>query len=125
MITFEQVQTSIEKNKPGWIAERNPFGNRFIKNPTNSFGLSPKGREPGGKWHSETDIRSSLFMGIYSDNPLSVDWGIASDGNDYLSKIRDQKNCGSCVAFAVCTTLEARMRIKKRNPNSGDSLSVA
>lgn len=53
--------------------------------------------------------------------PSAVDW--RSNGGDYVTSVKNQKSCGSCVAFATCATLEARARIKYRDPNLDIDLS--
>jgi len=38
------------------------------------------------------------------------------DGHDWTTPIRDQGNCGSCVAFGTVATLEAQARIQSNKP---------
>jgi C1A family cysteine protease len=56
--------------------------------------------------------------------PRVVDWGNVNGGS-LLPEVRDQGNCGSCVAFATCAVLEARMKIAKNDPNFRCNLSAA
>ncbi len=46
-------------------------------------------------------------------------------GKNYISGIRDQGNCGSCVAFGTAATLEAQARIEAETPAWGIDLSEA
>ena len=47
------------------------------------------------------------------------------DGKDWTTPIRDQGNCGSCVAFATVATIEARTRIQVVRPDWNLDLSEA
>jgi C1A family cysteine protease len=37
-------------------------------------------------------------------------------GDNYVSAIRDQSSCGSCVAFGVAAVLETTLRIERQDP---------
>ncbi len=55
--------------------------------------------------------------------PSSVDW--RNNNGDWTTSIRDQKGCGSCVAFGVIATIESRFNIACKNPNLDKDLSEA
>jgi C1A family cysteine protease len=46
-------------------------------------------------------------------------------GKNYITPIRDQKNCGSCVAFGTVATVEGQLRVQRKNPNLNVDLSEA
>jgi C1A family cysteine protease len=56
--------------------------------------------------------------------PASWDWRQAEDGN-YITDIRDQGSCGSCVAFGTIAAIEGSLRIKARKPALAVDLSEA
>ncbi|HYP08301.1 MAG TPA: C1 family peptidase [Bryobacteraceae bacterium] len=56
--------------------------------------------------------------------PAVVNWR-SHQGCDWITAVRDQKNCGACVSFATCAVLEARLRIAKDNCNLNVDLSEA
>ncbi len=43
----------------------------------------------------------------------------------YVTPIKDQSSCGSCVAFGAVATVEATCQLQKNKPNSGIDLSEA
>ena len=47
--------------------------------------------------------------------PSSIDWR-AWKGHNYISSVKDQGNCGSCVAFGSCATIDGQMRIAYNGP---------
>lgn len=47
------------------------------------------------------------------------------DGKNYITIVKNQKSCGSCVAFGSVATIEGTMRIKRNDPNLQIDLSEA
>lgn len=56
--------------------------------------------------------------------PTRFDWRKAPAGN-YVSAVRDQAGCGSCVAFGVVGVLESMVRITAAEPSLDVDLSEA
>jgi C1A family cysteine protease len=46
-------------------------------------------------------------------------------GNSFVAPIRDQRSCGSCVAFGVVATLESTLMVTRQEPGSNPDLSEA
>jgi C1A family cysteine protease len=62
--------------------------------------------------------------------PAAVDWRhfpahAPLPAGDYVTPVRDQKKCGSCVAFGTLAAFESALRIQARNPNLAVDLSEA
>jgi C1A family cysteine protease len=47
------------------------------------------------------------------------------NGSNFVTDIRNQKNCGSCVAFGTVATIECQIRLQYGNPNYPVDLSEA
>ncbi|MFT4294812.1 MAG: C1 family peptidase [Micropruina sp.] len=56
--------------------------------------------------------------------PAKYDWRKASGGN-YVTSVKDQAGCGSCVAFGVVGVLESMVRIAAKQPGLAVDLSEA
>jgi C1A family cysteine protease len=56
--------------------------------------------------------------------PADFDWRNVN-GQNYVTPIEDQGNCGSCVAFGVAAAVEGTFQVQRNNPNSGVDLSEA
>jgi C1A family cysteine protease len=71
----------------------------------------------------ESILRSAGVRAAVSISPLR-DWR-NKDGKDWTTPVRDQGNCGSCVAFATVATIEAQARIQLARPEWNIDLSEA
>jgi C1A family cysteine protease len=56
--------------------------------------------------------------------PASYDWRNAG-GKNYVTPIRDQGQCGSCVSFGTTAAVEAKLRIQRSNAALAVNLSEA
>ena len=56
--------------------------------------------------------------------PAAFDWRNVN-GQNYVTPIRDQGGCGSCVSFGTTAAVEAAMRIQRGNPGLAVDLSEA
>lgn len=53
--------------------------------------------------------------------PSAIDW--RNNGGNYVTSIKDQGQCGSCVGFCSVAVIESGVRIKLGNPNYAIDLS--
>jgi C1A family cysteine protease len=81
---------------------------------------SLEAREQSAKINLEL-LRSSMAKGAVTTAPVAFD--LRTGG--YVTPIRDQSSCGSCVAFGTIATIEATYQFQTDKPNSGIDLSEA
>ena len=71
-------------------------------------------------------VQDSMMMTVAraKSPPVRIDWR-NHKGANYVTSVRNQLTCGSCVAFATCATLEARDAVKRKAPVPTLNLSEA
>lgn len=121
MTSLRETQKRIEEQRLNWEAGSNSIGQLIESRAFSGFGFSPRGREPKG---GRGSLRRQSFAFTTSTLPANVDWRDVN-GSDWTTQIRDQGQCGSCVAFATIGVLEARIRIQKGDPHHQVDLSEA
>jgi C1A family cysteine protease len=47
------------------------------------------------------------------------------NGQNFITSVKDQAHCGSCVAFGVCAAVEGTLQVKNNNPNLNPDFSEA
>ena len=69
------------------------------------------------------DLEQQTFR-VTAPPPAAIDWR-NKGGRNYVTGVRNQKDCNSCVAFASCATVEARLNIAQGQPGREIDLSEA
>lgn len=63
------------------------------------------------------------LMAVSLGAPPAVDW--RSHGGNFVTPIKNQASCGSCVSFATIATIESRINVSCKRPGSSPDLSEA
>jgi len=115
-IGLVDVQTEIEKHNAGWVAGDNPIWSLPPDQRLRRLGaIEPRPTAPfTGHVHYHTGI------GL----PASFDYRHINK-NNYVTPIRDQGNCGSCVSFGCVGTIEATISRQQSHNNPTMHLSEA
>lgn len=121
-----KIQTEIKENKLTWEAEDNFLSElplevtkKLLGYDYESEGTSPQDEEIKSK-NNFKEYR--LYRTAQTDDtiPSSIDWRNI-DGKSYVTKVKNQGDCGSCVSFATIATIES---IARRHAMSPDPSSV-
>ncbi|WP_103458699.1 C1 family peptidase [Bacillus mycoides] len=86
---------------------------------------------PGAPTIDEIEERVSEIKGsIQSDASSASDLPKSYDlrdvnGKNFITEVKDQKKCGSCVSFGTLATVESSIRVQHNDPNFSIDLSEA
>ncbi|MFC1683083.1 C1 family peptidase [Candidatus Zixiibacteriota bacterium] len=110
-----KIQQAIEEQGARWTAADNPI-----------FRLSPEERKLRLGWHPDPpEAKEGLIWthkGPKPELPEGLDWR-DHEGANWVTPIRDQGPCGSCVAFGNTAAFEARLNIYSGSPGQDLDLS--
>lgn len=118
---LEEVRDAIMEKGASWEADETEISPYLALDAQDRglLGLSLSGFD-----QSLMEKTAAAALVEQSPPPLSLDWR-NFEGQNWVTKVRHQKTCGACVAFATCSVLESRAKWSQKNPNLPIDLSVA
>ncbi|WKN45013.1 C1 family peptidase [Tunicatimonas pelagia] len=130
MAKLEIAELQAQLIDEAWDAAPNPITEMSDEEQTIILGATPPDGPPS-KTQKETSKKSALAQHQRVSartgagaHPSSFDWR-SKDGGNYVTAIKSQGGCGSCVAFGVLSVVESMVRITKNMPNYDTDLSEA
>jgi C1A family cysteine protease len=124
-ITLDELNSAIAAEGGNWHAGETQVS-RYANLPLddgNLFGLSLTD-EQASHLLNEAHVLQTLSFHAVAPPPSEVDWR-AYQGSNFVTPVKYQGTCGSCVAFATCASLEARVAILNLKPDPTLDLSEA
>ncbi len=112
------IRTLLVEEKARWIAKSSPFDKLSTAQKTQMLGAVPP--EPPPVFTSREAILGDRSI----DYPAVKDWRNIN-GVSYISAIKMQGLCQSCVAFSICAAVESAMKIAQKKPDLDIDLSEA
>ncbi len=112
---LDQIKKAIDEKGARWEAGDNPIFRLSPDQQRRLCGAIPP--TPG-----ELQDHSTVFAGPKPELPDSLDWR-DTDGANWITPIRDQAGCGSCVAFGTMAAFEGMINITRNTPGSDLDLS--
>jgi hypothetical protein len=116
-LTAEELQRLIDTAGGDWVAGETSVARLPPERQRRLLGLAPGALDPVLLSRLPTRATSTPTTSL----PPSVDWR-DQEGN-WTTPIRDQENCGSCVAFGTLGAVESRLKIYHGDPNENPDLS--
>jgi C1A family cysteine protease len=121
---IEAINAAIEKEGLPWKAGPTTLSGLPPEEQRKRLGVSVSPAELQ-RMQSETQRVAAqerqIFGAAAVGAPASIDW--RNNGGNYVTPIKDQGGCGSCVGFCSCSVIESAVRIKLQNPNYNIDLS--
>jgi C1A family cysteine protease len=123
-IDLSDVQRSIARQGLRWQAHETSNTGHSEEDARRRLGaVPPVGMSLGDR---EVAARSRVDLGARARVDVSTAWDWRDvEGSSYVTPIKDQAGCGSCVAFGTIAAFEAQTQIAFHGPALGVELSEA
>jgi C1A family cysteine protease len=119
------ITTAIEDNQLGWIAEENELTKLPEPEQDLRLGYNPdpaSGEMPLEVREQQAKAMAALTAAVAPGAPTALDLR-NYNGHNYITAVRDQSSCGSCVSFGTIATVEGTTRFVGRNDTLAIDLS--
>ena len=120
--TPEDLQTTIARKGFNWTAGRTVFAQMAPDQKRARLGLQVNEAELKATAKA-IQASDALQFRTAAAAPPAIDW--RNNNGNWLTPVKDQQTCGSCVSFATAATVESRVRIACRNAGMDVDLSEA
>lgn len=129
-ITIEQIKAALKNNNPRWQPEATPFFNLPEEEKQKRLGYIPGLNEPSllerEKLAATNYLQLLASSGAERTLSLAPRFDLRNvNGNNYITPIKDQSSCGSCVSFGALATMEGTLRYINKDPNLSIDYSEA
>jgi len=112
------IQAAIKSRGALWTAGESWITHLSIDERRKLLGGKPE--KPG--MSKEVTVSTAFSVEKQALLPNAIDWR-NKDGHNWITPVKDQALCGSCVAFASIATLESLVRITHNQPDLDIDLS--
>lgn len=124
---FSDVQalnTAIQGSGAGWSAGESEITSLAATHPAGLLGLHVSDEELQATANAIAAAEAlQTFAAPQIAAPAKLDW--RANGGNFVTSVKNQGGCGSCVSFATIGTIEARMNVACRRTNAAPDLSEA
>lgn len=119
-ISLNEIKRNIKERRARWTAARTSVSELSKEEQEKKCGLIPANRELQAITRKGLDKETSSrfleskpsgFKSRFKELPERIDW-TDIDGVDWTTPVKDQGQCGSCVAFGTLGALETLLKIR-------------
>jgi C1A family cysteine protease len=125
-VDVEQLRSTLdEREDANWTAGRTVVSQLSLEQQRLRLGLAvPEGVSLQGIVESAREQEAEMAAATAVAAPAAYDLRNVN-GQNFITPIRDQGGCGSCVAFGACAAIEGTLRVQQRDPALPVNLSEA
>ena len=124
-IDVSQLNTLIKAANASWVAASTSVSDLPPDERRSRLGYVPRGGEESLEQRVANSAgRAAATRAAAIGAPAAYDWRNVG-GSNYVTPVRDQGGCGSCVSFGTTATVESAFRIQRGNPGLAVDLSEA
>jgi len=120
---LQALQATIRKKGFSWEPAETPFAALNATQQKALLGLSVTESELKATGQAIQAMQSFAALQAPVAVPTAIDW--RSNGGNWVTPIKDQQSCGSCVSFGTLATVESRVRIACKNATMDIDLAEA
>jgi C1A family cysteine protease len=123
---LEDLKRAIEARGADWVAGETTLSGYEITEGMERLGYVPGPDEPSLDEQVALARDNVRAFGVPEapQYPPSHDWRNTS-GSNFVTAVRDQGTCGSCVAFGTIAAIEATLRVQQNDASAAIDLSEA
>jgi len=127
-ISMEVIKNALSASDAQWEADRTILSTLSLEEQKRYLGANPPENIPSTKeieqrLLTEKESFKAKALGAIGV-PTAYDLRNV-DGNNFVTEVKDQKSCGSCVAFGSIATVESSLRVQRNDANLEVDLSEA
>jgi C1A family cysteine protease len=127
-IGLDDIRNALDAAGNPWEAGVTSLSSLSFEEQKQHLGVTP----PPGELSAEEAAQRALQLrnSIRSEALAAIGTPVAYDlrnvgGGNYITPIKNQGGCGSCVAFGTTATVESTLRVQRGDPNLAVDLSEA
>jgi C1A family cysteine protease len=127
-IPFEEIAQEVASQGASWEVGETSLTNLLQEERELRLGYTPGPGEPSliereGLAQANLQLHAAGIAAAFG-RPASYDLRNVG-GSNYVTPVKDQGSCGSCVAFGSVATVETTLRVARKNPGLSIDLSEA
>jgi C1A family cysteine protease len=125
---LSQIRSYLSEAGDPWEAGVTSLSSLSFEEQQNHLGVTPPPGEPTVEQiaQQESQMRATMMAAAMGAVGAPAVYDLRDvGGKDYVTPVKDQKSCGSCVAFGVVGTVESTLRVQRNDPNLAVDLSEA